>query len=1230
MDLEGLSLVCAGLGVIEEDDAGNKIGYTKSPHCLENLKDLMRFLRRDDPQTREVFKQVSKWNIVGKDLIPIIEHYQDDYNLVLNAVKILVFLTIPVDPTSSDLSQQIEYLWELKSSITNSHTVPVVVSILEKPLHNLESGDFTEEDWKLLQLVLTLFRNLLAIQDITLQQKLGGSASQIMYLRDRFLKLLFDENVMDIIIVLAQHVEGSRGFLRKDNLLLLETFHYIFMGQDPEMVAIDKRCSQAGPGANTNLDSLKSIVHDEKKQSISRTRTLGRHSQFTGMFTKYTMDGSKSLRAGTPILTSHDSQLKPNRNKTVRGISKRPALDHGILPSTEHGILRSLHDFVKQFLNGGYNALLESIRLDIEKEHQAIENADIVVFFRVTEFITSFQYHKLLSTKPEEEGNIYDGSTEKDDDCTLFNGNICGPIASSMNESMFLLVISKWRQAFEGLKETNNYKFLSAAGSVMKTLIRMLDTVFKLAPDGSREGHTARILLYKLFYDQTDQGLTQFVLCLMKSFDINKQPKSDLSDLVEIIHVIVRVLEKLQADGTLRVSKKARKGRVKKHQKSEKVDDMLNCEDDVGSDLKVLNNDQSAELKQLNKEDLNEGHKKEDGSEAESSGIEKINSESKLPHVDQKREHTNDGYLSDQSSDCSSEEHKVATTEVDFKISTLVSGFANEHIIRNLCWLLNFYKNNSLKTNYYIVCMLRRICEDLELSPMLYQLTFLTTFYKILAEQKSRPCKDHENIVQFLTTLIRRMLRKMKSQPLLFVEILFWKTRRECKYISCNSMLHELSHFRDGTSNSGNAPGNGQLGQQGLRRSIADALGDDEADFFVSRDNNNVDEAGNDGKFGSVTEVGRQENVDSWDGDAHHEAGKISKRKRLVLNSEMEDKIKNLYDRYKDDPHCTEVIANALDSDGNISAVQVSYKLKQLGFTVPSKKRARNPSSDKITDQEIGMVNGIYPSSNSNHMDESTSFRKELPITKQVRAFSKDQEEKIKILYEQFKGQRRCSHMIATALDSNVTYTASQVSRKLKQLGLLTLKTHKSEKAHLASESHGTQGTDDDHNSDDETLLSISIRNRNKKKIKRRANDVPNMENASADLLDRSSDDQLTIRKRGKKLQKLRSGNLTTASSHRSAIESEIDEDYQDSKMDGSEQIFDTEAVAGSISGSLDSMNSVPDSVVHKAREIITGVPNEELLEDSEDDAAPVVLTEIDDPGHRRRKQMVMDFEDDD
>lgn len=55
--------------------------------------------------------------------------------------------------------------------------------------------------------------------------------------------------------------------------------------------------------------------------------------------------------------------------------------------------------------------------------------------------------------------------------------------------------------------------------------IRMLDLVLKSLPEDSKESQTARILLYKLFYDQTDQGLTQFLLNLIKMLDTHKQTK---------------------------------------------------------------------------------------------------------------------------------------------------------------------------------------------------------------------------------------------------------------------------------------------------------------------------------------------------------------------------------------------------------------------------------------------------------------------------------------------------------------------------------------------------------------------------------------------------------------------------------------------------------------------------------------------------------------------------------
>lgn len=107
--------------------------------------------------------------------------------------------------------------------------------------------------------------------------------------------------------------------------------------------------------------------------------------------------------------------------------------------------------------------------------------------------------------------------------------------------------------------------------------------------------------------------------------------------------------------------------------------------------------------------------------EPEISAPEMGNLGSNLPQIDNRRIGHNDNDLSCSSDNSSGDEQPAATYEVDFKVSTFVSTFANHSIIQNLCWLLRFYKSNSISTNHYIICMLQRITDDLDLSPMLYQ-----------------------------------------------------------------------------------------------------------------------------------------------------------------------------------------------------------------------------------------------------------------------------------------------------------------------------------------------------------------------------------------------------------------------------------------------------------------------------------------------------------------------------
>ncbi|KAL1552794.1 protein timeless isoform X1 [Salvia divinorum] len=1224
--MDGLSTICAGLGIVEEDDNGKRIGYAKGEYCLDNLKDLLRFLRRDDPEKRDVFKQICKWDTVGKDLIPIIEYFQEDRNLVLNAVKVLVFLTMPVEPTSVDILQQIEYLWGLKSVITFSDIVPVIVSLLESPLENLESGSFTEDDWKLVQLVLTLFRNVLAIQDISTQQNAAGSVTRFLFIRDSFLELLFQENVMDLILVLSQHTGGSKGYLRQDNLLLLETYYHIFKVQDPKLIA---KAYELEDDSENLASSLQSIMKEEQeKRRLARFHNLSCYSKFTGTYTRVTLDGSKALLKGNPC-PSDDALLKGP--KVIRGPSKREKWEHIELPSTKNKTLQLLDGFISQFLMGGYNVLMQSIREDIDKEHLEIQSTDVIMFFKVAEFVTSFQYHKCVASKPSIDASNEETSNSLDDD-VLFKGSICGPIAETLTESMFLLVISKWRYAFEALKQTNDYKFLSAAGSLAKVMIRMLDLVLKQSLEDSKEPQTARILLYKLFYDQTEEGMTRFLLNLIKSFDTHKQSKSDLANLVETVHVVLRLLENLQARGTLRVSKKLRKRKKKAETKNENV-----CEPSVG-DVSIQNEigsstcEEPNEVNMLEKETLpnDESNTETDESIRDAIKVDEpetnpANQRRNNAEVDDINITENDGLHTDDSSD----EQPILADEVDFKVSTLVSALASNTIIQKLCWLLKFYKTNSIMTNHYIITVLRRICDDLELSPMLYQLSLLAIFYDILEEQKSRPHKEYENIVDFLTSLTRRMLRKMKNYPLLLVEVLFVKSRKESHYINCGSMLNELNSMkneagegRNGTKKSGSGFFDNQ---KWVRRNLADALGDDDYD---NQEEDPFKENFQKFRQNPVEEMIEESAISDREG-SEEESGRLSSRRGndLMLSDEITGKLKDLYEKYKDNPECSTLIAGDLDPDGNISKPQISKLLRQLGLTLPAKakKQSSKTSNQLQGNKRDASKDTTHP--NITPTEKSSSPKRPLNSRKRVDAFSVSQEQEIKDLFEQFKDHKRCSYMIANALDSSGTISTSQVSRKLKQLGLAMPKKKPQASMHLRDEIVSEFPSEGAGNSDSETLSSLKIRGKHKRngkhtdksKIKKvaRDGDISDEELLSSVLAKtkkkpRISDDDDVV--------------LADAFGENLSDTNLAGRDAQISESSGGDIVQSKQTVSEEIDVSVanDSHDLTTETIGEGTYEEVLG----DELADFDEDTQPVSITQ-ESSASRRQRRMVIDFEDD-
>ena len=104
-----------------------------------------------------------------------------------------------------------------------------------------------------------------------------------------------------------------------------------------------------------------------------------------------------------------------------------------------------------------------------------------------------------------------------------------------------------------------------------------------------------------------------------------------------------------------------------------------------------------------------------------------------LPRMDVRKAKHNTNDLHYGTDDSWGDEQAAVLDEIDFKVSALVSAFANKHVIQNICWLLKFYKNNSTRT----LCILQKICEDLELPPMSYIYMYIFCLTKFCSYHSS-------------------------------------------------------------------------------------------------------------------------------------------------------------------------------------------------------------------------------------------------------------------------------------------------------------------------------------------------------------------------------------------------------------------------------------------------------------------------------------------------------------
>ncbi|KAH9567681.1 hypothetical protein CY35_03G038000 [Sphagnum magellanicum] len=968
-------------------------------------------------------------------------------------------------------------------------------------------------DGKMFQLMLTFIRNLLAVDDsfspLTRTTTSGNALAS--YFKDELLKRLFEESVTDLLLALTQHVGGDQPFLRKDNLLILEIFNYLFWGQSPDVIATSSdRCRK--PAKKLSQESsaaLESLIRQERLEQRNFGFAAPRHSRFCGTFVRVEKDGAKMLVTKNP----YQSPLDFKKPEIMRGHVKRVAPDLPPLCSSNDtvcGLLKSLAD---QFLEGTYNLLMQTVKDDIQSERNEVQESDVVTFFAVANFCTSYQ--RCLLSKPQWSvkeslsNDRGDEGVQKEAKDMTFQGR-CGPIASTMDEDMFNLVTRKWQVYVDTSKETSDWFPPTSAGVLFKEMIHMIDHVLKAADwktsDGQKEARVARILLYKIFYDHTDQGVLAFMIRLLRTFDLQKQPRSQLAGMIEMTHVVLRLLDTLtKEEGALRVKKKAHnvRSREKKskqngtpHQEQSPSQGHLK-EGQQRSELHIDVREHDAESglgeHKVTKdvEEIGTGMMQETPETIPPSRIEELETrmedreeeaksdplgeEEAEQDAEEEEEHDRDP------SDSQDEEVEEVTCEDSLDVFKYLRRFGDNMILHNYCWLLKNYAQNTAATNYYIIHMLQRICKDCLMEPMLYQLSVLQTFYEILSNQSIQQSEQHRFVVAFLTKVVRHLFQKLKKSPLLFVDLLFWKTKQDCHCITADYVNQDLRKSLSKTRKEKIS----RNSIQDRRALLIDSLGDDDEDVNQSPPESSLHRMHNSEVGGNAAENGKVK---------RHRVSK----KRGPFSDSQEDQIKELFAQYKESRSCTKLIVQALldagvlrDSGEPFSVAQVGRVLKQLGLErvrkkVTSSKLLQTIGSDnEATDgddtddqEEYGLVtqneqegqdrvsSGTDDTAKLNDGDAvddtldrnsegHPSNRESKPDLKtrgktlkdrkkpsgsngsnkkqKTCLFNNMQDKELQALFAKYQGQKNCIHLISQELEGE--FTAAQIGQRLLLLG---------------------------------------------------------------------------------------------------------------------------------------------------------------------------------------------------
>ncbi|XP_046476559.1 protein timeless homolog [Neodiprion pinetum] len=798
-----IAATCAALGFYD----GKK--YHLERDCVETLKDLIRYLRRDD-ENHTIRSYLGRMEIVQTDLIKILVEHSNKEDVFEVNLRLLANLTspalllyneeVPTDSVKRQCYLQLTaHLQGYKFMLGDERFWSVLCEKLGMIL-NIPNNERSEDRGLVIERILILARNVLQIPaDIENEKRVDGEGT----VHDQVLFALHTSGMVDMFLFIASNQDEQQYQMH-----ILEIVSLMLREQSASKLASAGLHRSTAEKERGEAELLAGRQRENREKMEKTRKYLGsRHSRFGGTFVVRNMKaiGDNDLICHKPY---EPEALKLGLEKTKVKRPKNKLLMRGDNPErlSALSVRLFLKEFCVEFLNGAYNPVMRYARSCITGGNRAQANDESYYLWALRYFM-EFNRHYKFEVKY---------------------------VSETISTEVFHLVQRQLEHYYE-MMVTDKKKIplwsrrLYLALKAYEELLNTLAAMDKCAEEAVRK--SSKVIKSNVFYvPEYRETLLNQLLC----YNEVTMSRNYLSDLVQTVHVFLKMLEafckqgqsivvqRIKARQRRRASKKS-KGNKEKPPTAKSLDQRW---DEATPELAAVMksstlpeiapfdatldtpiDDQKADAMKrvqkflrVNKFDEAIGllrAAREVWPENDSFGHAGMTEEEEFIALREiyfadlglvaeeevmlggrsaqgnSRENSENEDSPDDEEDEDSEQPHVEETNFDF--TDFLYRFVNVKVVKSCSILLKQFKENTADVNHCTVKLLHRIAVQCKTPAMLFQASIFRTFQEILASKNP----EHKELAKFATFIVRKFAEVAEKNPKAYMELLFWKTTRE-------------------------------------------------------------------------------------------------------------------------------------------------------------------------------------------------------------------------------------------------------------------------------------------------------------------------------------------------------------------------------------------------------------------------------------------------------------------